>query len=48
MCKGNLFFADAATALSDHKERRILMAKKRSCRRTTDENVIHEKAVRTG
>ena len=46
MCKGNLFFADAATALSDHKERRILMAKKRSCRRTTDENVIHEKAVK--
>lgn len=27
-------------------ERRIAMAKKRNCRRTTDENIIHEKAVR--
>ena len=28
------------------EERKIAMAKKRNCRRTTDENVIHEKAVK--
>ena len=28
------------------KERKNDMAKKRSCRRTTDENIIHEKAVK--
>lgn len=28
------------------KERKIAMGKKRSCRRTTDENIIHEKAVK--
>lgn len=28
------------------EERKIAMAKKRSCRRTTDENIIHEKAVK--
>lgn len=28
------------------EERKITMAKKRSCRRTTDENIIHEKAVK--
>lgn len=28
------------------EERKIVMAKKRSCRRTTDENIIHEKAVK--
>lgn len=27
-------------------ERKIAMAKKRNCRRTTDESIIHEKAVR--
>lgn len=27
-------------------ERKIAMAKKRKCRRTTDENIIHEKAVK--
>ena len=27
-------------------ERKIGMAKKRNCRRTTDENIIHEKAVK--
>lgn len=28
------------------EERKIVMAKKRNCRRTTDENIIHEKAVK--
>lgn len=28
------------------EERKNVMAKRRSCRRTTDENVIHEKAVK--
>lgn len=28
------------------EERKIAMGKKRSCRRTTDENIIHEKAVK--
>lgn len=28
------------------EERKIAMAKKRSCRRTADENIIHEKAVK--
>lgn len=28
------------------EERKDAMAKKRSCRRTTDENIIHEKAVK--
>ena len=28
------------------EERKIAMAKKRSCRRTTDENIIHDKAVK--
>ncbi len=28
------------------EERKNIMAKRRSCRRTTDENVIHEKAVK--
>lgn len=28
------------------EERKIIMAKKRSCRRTADENIIHEKAVK--
>ncbi len=27
-------------------ERKTAMAKKRRCRRTTDENIIHEKAVK--
>lgn len=29
-----------------HEERKKNMAKKRNCRRTTDENIIHEKAVK--
>ena len=28
------------------EERKIAMAKKRSCRRTTEENIIHDKAVK--
>ena len=28
------------------EERKIVMGKKKSCRRTTDENIIHEKAVK--
>ena len=28
------------------EERKIVLAKKRSCRRTTDENIIHDKAVK--
>ena len=28
------------------EERKKRMAKKRNCRRTTDENIIHEKAVK--
>lgn len=28
------------------EERKIAMAKRRSCRRTTDENIIHDKAVK--
>ena len=28
------------------EERKVVMAKKRSCRRTTDENIIHDKAVK--
>lgn len=28
------------------EERKIAMAKKRSCRRTTDENILHDKAVK--
>lgn len=28
------------------EERKVVMGKKRNCRRTTDENIIHEKAVK--
>ena len=38
----------AGTAIQNisREERKIAMAKKRSCRRTMDENAIHEKAVK--
>jgi hypothetical protein len=38
----------ASTAIErvSKKERESIMAKRRSCRRTTDENIIHEKAVK--
>lgn len=38
----------AGTALQHvaHEERMMKMAKKRNCRRTTDENIMHEKAVK--
>lgn len=38
----------ASTAIRrvSKEERKIVMGKKRSCRRTTDENIIHEKAVK--
>ena len=38
--------ADIAIQRVSREERKIAMAKKRSCRRTTDENIIHEKAVK--
>lgn len=38
--------AGAAIQHVSKKERENVMAKKRSCRRTTDENIIHEKAVK--
>lgn len=43
-------YADSTAGLAiqrvSKEERRKAMAKKRSCRRTTDENIIHEKAVK--
>lgn len=43
-------YADSAAGMAIQKvlreERKIAMRKKRSCRRTTDENIIHEKAVK--
>lgn len=38
--------AGAAMRNIAREERKMIMAKKRSCRRTTDENIIHEKAVK--
>jgi len=38
--------ADIAMQNVSREERKIVMAKKRRCRRTTDENIIHEKAVK--
>lgn len=43
-------YADSTAGIAIQKisreERKIIMGKKRNCRRTTDENVIHEKAVK--
>lgn len=43
-------YADSTAYMAIQKvskeERKNAMAKKRSCRRTTDENVIHDKAVK--
>lgn len=43
-------YADSTAGMAiqrvSREERKIAMAKKRSCRRTTDENIIHEKAVK--
>lgn len=43
-------YADRTAGIAIEKvskeERKIAMAKKRSCRRTVDENIIHEKAVK--
>ena len=43
-------YADSTAGIAIQKvsreERKIAMGKKRSCRRTTDENIIHEKAVK--
>ena len=43
-------YADSTAGIAIQKvsreERKIVMGKKRSCRRTTDENIIHEKAVK--
>lgn len=43
-------YADSTASIAvrrvSKKEREDAMAKKRSCRRTTDENLIHEKAVK--
>lgn len=38
--------AGMAIGRVSQEERKIAMAKKRNCRRTTDENIIHEKAVK--
>lgn len=38
--------ADMAMQKVSREKRKIAMRKKRSCRRTTDENIIHEKAVK--
>lgn len=38
--------AGIAIGRVSREERKIAMAKKRNCRRTTDENIIHEKAVK--
>lgn len=43
-------YADSTAGIAIQRisrdERKVAMAKKRSCRRTTDENIIHEKAVK--
>lgn len=43
-------YADSTAGIAiqrvSKEERKIAMGKKRSCRRTTDENIIHEKAVK--
>ena len=43
-------YADSTAGIAIQKvskeERKIAMGKKRSCRRTTDESIIHEKAVK--
>lgn len=43
-------YADSTAGIAVQKvsreERKIAMGKKRSCRRTTDESIIHEKAVK--
>lgn len=43
-------YADSTASMAiqrvSREERKINMAKKRSCRRTTDENIIHDKAVK--
>lgn len=38
--------AGMAIGRVSREERKTAMAKKRNCRRTTDENIIHEKAVK--
>lgn len=38
--------AGIAIGRVSREERKIAMGKKRSCRRTTDESIIHEKAVK--
>jgi hypothetical protein len=38
--------ASVAIQRVSREERKNTMAKKRSCRRTTDENIIHDKAVK--
>lgn len=38
--------AGIAIGRISREERKIAMAKKRNCRRTTDESIIHEKAVK--
>lgn len=38
--------ASIAIKRASEAERKIAMAKRRSCRRTADENIIHEKAVK--
>lgn len=43
-------YADSTAGIAigrvSREERKVAMAKKRSCRRTMDENIIHEKAVK--
>lgn len=43
-------YADSTAGMAIQRafreERKAAMAKKRNCRRTTDENIIHEKAVK--
>lgn len=43
-------YADSTAGIAiqrvSKEERKIAMGKKKSCRRTTDENIIHEKAVK--
>lgn len=43
-------YADSTAGIAiqrlSREERKSAMGKKRSCRRTTDENIIHEKAVK--
>lgn len=43
-------YADSTAGIAiqrlSREERKIAMGKKRNCRRTTDENIIHEKAVK--